>query len=85
MTSPRPEPLQEAVTWLVRHAGFPRYRMPEKAEGMVLIAALAAAEEEAEQQRFALQRRDPAQTSALKAHGLRRNQVHYKCDNSAKV
>ena len=36
-------------------------------------------------QRYLIQRRDPAQTSALRAHGLRRAQVHFKCDNSAKV
>lgn len=52
---------------------------------MVCVAALAAAEEAEEQKRFALQRRNPAETSALKAHALRRTQVHYKCDNSAKV
>lgn len=85
MTSSQPEPFQDALGWLARHAGFPLYRLPPSAEAMICVAALAAAEEAAEQQRFALQRRDPAQTSALKAHGLRRTQVHYKCDNSAKV
>jgi hypothetical protein len=85
MSSTRIEPFQDAVGWLARHAGFPQFRLPAKAESMVLVAALAAAEEAAEQQRFALQRRDPAQTSALKTHVLRRTQVHFKCDNSAKV
>jgi len=73
------------VHWLTRHAGFPQRRLPERAEALVCISALAAAEEAAEQQRFALQRRNPAETSALRAHGLRRSQVHFKCDNSAKV
>ena len=50
-----------------------------------VMAALAAAEEEAERERFLIERRNPAQTSALKALGLRRSQVHFKCDNSAKV
>lgn len=85
MSDERMGPFQEAVSWLARYAGFPSNRLPAKAEAMIYVAALAAAEESAEQQRFALQRRDPAQTSALKAHGLRRTQVHYKCDNSAKV
>jgi hypothetical protein len=88
MTSPvstTTEPLHEAVRWMSQHAGFPRQRLPDKAETLVCVAALAAAEEEKEQQRHALQRRDPAQTSALRAHGLRRSQVHFKCDNSAKV
>ena len=79
------EPLSAVIAWLASHAGFPLRRLPPKIETLVCVAALAAAEEAAAQQRFALQRRDPAQTSALKAHGLRRSQVHYKCDNSAKV
>jgi hypothetical protein len=52
---------------------------------MLSVAALAAAEEAQAQQRYLIQRRDPAQTSALRHHVLRRSQVHFKCDNSAKV
>lgn len=74
-----------ALQWLSRHGGFPAQRLPEKAELLLCVSALAASAEAEERQRFALQRRDPAQTSALRAHGLRRSQVHYKCDNSAKV
>ncbi|MES2695989.1 MAG: hypothetical protein V4773_21125 [Verrucomicrobiota bacterium] len=85
MSSERPEPIQEAVSWLIRYTRFPQYRMPAKAEAMIFVAALSTAEEIAASQRFALQRRNPAETSALKAHVLRRTQVHYKCDNSAKV
>ena len=73
------------VRWLMQHTGFPARRLGAPAERLVCVAALAAEEETAEQQRFALQRRDPAQTAALRAHGMRRSQVHYKCDNSAKV
>lgn len=73
------------LRWLVAHAGFPVRRLDAKAEALVCVAALAAAEEAAEQQRFLIQRRDPAQTSALRQHAQRRSQVHYKCDNSAKV
>lgn len=79
------DPLRDTVHWLSRHAGFPGSRLPAKAEAMLCVAALAAAEEAEEQRRFLIQRRDPAQTSALRAHGLRRSQVHFKCDNSAKV
>ncbi len=79
------EPLPTVVHWLARHAGFPGRRLPAKAEALVCVAALAAVEEEQARQRFLIQRRDPAQTSALRAHGLRRSQVHFKCDNSAKV
>lgn len=79
------DPLRETVLWLAQNTGFPATRLSAEAEGLVCVAALAAAEEAKEQQRFLIQRRDPAQTSALKAHGLRRSQVHFKCDNSAKV
>lgn len=79
------EPLPDVVRWLARYAGFPARRLPAKAETVVCVAALAAAEEAQAAQRFLIQRRDPAQTSALRAHGLRRSQVHFKCDNSAKV
>jgi hypothetical protein len=79
------EPLPAVLRWLAAHAGFPARRLPAAAEAMLCVAFLAAAEEEQARQRFLIQRRDPAQTSALRAHGLRRSQVHYKCDNSAKV
>ena len=71
--------------WLAAHASFPTRRLPARAESMLCVAFLAAAEEEEERQRFLIQSRDPAQTAALRAHGLRRSQVHFKCDNSAKV
>ena len=79
------DPLQTTLRWLAQYAGFPRVRLPERAEVLVCLAALAAVEDEQSQRRFLLQRRDPAQTSALRTHGLRRAQVHFKCDNSAKV
>ena len=79
-------PMVEVARWLSRHAGYPVVSLPAKAELMVWVAALAAAEQtEAERQRFLLQRRDPAQTSAQRQHAQRRSQVHFKCDNSAKV
>jgi hypothetical protein len=79
------EGLRLVLRWLSGSVGFPRVRLPAKAEALMCVAALAASEEAEMRQRFLLQRRDPAQTSALKAHGLRRSQVHFKCDNSAKV
>lgn len=72
---------------MIAHVGFPARRLPAQAETLLLIAT-AAAEEEAEEQRsqrFLIKSRDGARDSALRAHNLRRNQVHYKCDNSAKV
>jgi hypothetical protein len=83
--TPVNEPLSQVVRWLAVHAGFPMRRMDAKAEALVCVAALAAAEEAEERKRFLIQRRDPAQTSALRQHTQRRSQVHYKCDNSAKV
>jgi hypothetical protein len=85
MNTVLPDPFRETVLWLTRHAGFPTTRLPAKVEGVLCVAALAAADEAREEQRYLIQRRDPAQTSALRAHGLRRAQVHFKCDNSAKV
>jgi hypothetical protein len=79
------DPFRDAVLWLAQNTAFPAARLPADAERLICVAALAAAEEAREQQRFLIQRRDPAQTSALRAHGLRRAQVHFKCDNSAKV
>lgn len=79
------ESLGDVLRWLVQHAGFPARRLPARMEAVLCVAALAATEEEQERQRFLIQRRDPAQTSALRQHGLRRSQVHFKCDNSAKV
>jgi hypothetical protein len=79
------ESMRLVVRWLATHAGFPARRLPPKAEAMICVAALASSEEEQTRQRFLIQSRDPAMTSALRAHGLRRSQVHFKCDNSAKV
>ena len=83
--NPSSEPFRDTVHWLVRHTRFPSSRLPVRAETLVCVAALAAAEDAAVQQRFLIQSADPAQTSALRAHGLRRARVHFKCDNSAKV
>ena len=79
------QPIGQVVRWLAAHTGFPRRRLDAKAEALVCVAALAAAEEAEAQQRFLIQRRDPAKTSALRQHAQRRSQVHFKCDNSAKV
>jgi hypothetical protein len=85
MTSTNTDPLQATVRWLAAHTRFPASRLATPAEALLCFAAIAAADEAAERQRFLIQSRDPAQTSALRAHGLRRSQVHFKCDNSAKV
>jgi hypothetical protein len=83
--SPESETMLMVVRWLAAHTGFPARRLSAGGEAMLCVAALAAAEEEQERQRYLIQSRDPAQTSALRQHGLRRSQVHFKCDNSAKV
>ncbi len=85
MSPPPLNPLRDTLRWLAAHARFPASRLAPRAETLLCLAALAAAEEAEEQRRFLIQRSDPAQTSALRAHGLRRSRVHYKCDNSAKV
>lgn len=78
-------PLQKATSWLAANAGFPRCRLAARAELTLCAAVLAEAHETAENARHLIQRRDGAKDAALRAHALRRSQVHYKCDNSAKV
>jgi hypothetical protein len=85
MSTDLSDSMRETLRWLAQHAGFPAARLPAKAEALVCVAALASAEEAREHQRYLIERCNPAQVSALKAHGLRRSQVHFKCDNSAKV
>ena len=85
MKTALPDPLRETLLWLAQNAGFPAARLPAKAEALVCVAALASVEEARDQQRYLIQRRNPAQTSALRAHDLRRSRVHFKSDNSTKV
>ena len=79
-------PIRDTVLWLRAHTAFPASRLEPRAETLLCIGMLAAAEEaDEQQQRFLIQSRDPAQTSALRAHAQRRSHAHFKCDNSAKV
>ena len=79
-------PLQQLCSWLSAQAGFPARRLPAAAELMLCVSALAGAEAPtAETGPKLFDRRVGSQTSALRSHALRRSQVHYKCDNSAKV
>ena len=77
--------MQSTVSWMATHVRFPVSRLEGPAETLLCVAALAEAAEAAESARFLVQRRDGAKDSALRAHAMRRSQVHYKCDNSAKV
>ena len=79
------DPLRDIVRWLTAHTRFPASRLAAQAETLLCFAAAAAAEEAAERERFLIQSRDGKQTSAQRAHAQRRSQVHFKCDNSAKV
>ena len=85
MNTATSNPLADLVRWLGAHAGFPARRLEPRAEALLCVAALAVAEQESEEARFHVQRRDGARDSAQRAHALRRSQVHFKCDNSAKV
>lgn len=74
------------VAWLGTHAGFPARRLPARAELLVCLAALAEADAAPGGAKGArMVRHQPGQAAALRAHALRRSQVHFKCDNSAKV
>lgn len=79
------DPSPGLLRWLAEYACFPASRLPAAAETLLCFAAVAAAEAADEGQRFGVAGRDLAQTSAQRAHALRRSQVHFKCDNSAKV
>ena len=79
------DPLRDTVHWLATHTRFPAHRLEPRAETLLCLAALVAAEEAEGQRRFLIQRSDPAQTSAHRTHRLLRSRVHFKCDNSAKV
>jgi hypothetical protein len=85
MSASTSNPLQTTVSWLAANTHFPACRLEPSAEALLCVAALAAAADAAENARFLVQRRDGAKDSALRAHAMRRSQVHYKCDNSAKV
>jgi hypothetical protein len=79
----------QTLRWLAAHTRFPASRLPVKAETLLLISTAAQQEESAAQAaaagQFHVKSRDVAKDSALRAHALRRSQVHFKCDNSAKV
>ena len=80
-------PLHTTLRWLSAHTRFPASRLDQRAEVLLCVAALAAAEE-AEAlagTRHLVQSRDGAKDSALRAYSYRRSKVHYVCDNSAKV
>lgn len=85
MSATTSNPLQATVSWLAANTRFPASRLSTSAEALLCVAALAEAAESADNARFLVQRKDGAKDSALRAHAMRRSQVHYKCDNSAKV
>ncbi len=78
-------PLHATVSWLVSRANFPASRLEARAEALLCFAALAAADEAEEQQRHLIKSSDAALMSAQRTMANRRKQVHFKCDNSAKV
>jgi len=78
-------PLRDTVRWLVAYARFPATRLEARAERMLCMAALAAAESEADRERFLVQSRNGAKDSALRAHNLRRSLAHYVSDNKQKT
>lgn len=80
-------PLHTTLRWLSTHTRFPASRLETRAEVLLCVAALAAAEEAAELAgaRHLIQSRDGAKDAASRAYAYRRSKVHYVCDNSAKV
>jgi hypothetical protein len=87
-TPPSATALGQHLRWLATHADFPRARLSDAAERLLLLSIAAREEEAAEQARQnagGVQRRDQAKDAAMRAHAMRRSMVHYRCDNSAKV
>ncbi len=82
-----PDPLSNTVRWLAAHARVPASRLAPKAETLVCLAAIAAAEEAAALAgtRHLIKSKDGAKESAARTYAYRRSKVHYVCDNSAKV
>jgi hypothetical protein len=77
--------LSRVLAWLSTYGGFPRSRLPIKAETMLCMAALAEAEaagESAEGKPRAPMSYDRA---ALRAHTINRSHTQFKSDNSSKV
>ena len=81
------DPLRDTVRWLSAHARFPASRLETKAETLLCVAALAAAEEAAALagSRHLIKSKDGAKAAAARDYAYRRSKVHYVCDNSAKV
>ena len=86
MTSPAASnPFGDTLRWLAARTNFPTRRLEPRAEALLCVAALAAAEEADERERHLIKGSDAAMMSAQRTMANRRKQVHYKCDNSAKV
>ncbi len=85
MSPPAQNPFRQTVGWLAAHTRFPASRLESRAEAMLCMAALAAAEESSERERHLIKSSDPAMMSAQRTMANRRKLVHFKCDNSAKV
>ncbi len=78
-------PLRDTVRWLAAHARFPATRLEARPERLLCMAALAAAENEADRERFLIQSRNGAKDSALRSHNMRRSLAHYVSDNKQKT
>ena len=85
MTAPAQNPFRQTVGWLATHTRFPLSRLEPRAETMLCMAALAAAEDADQRERHLIKSSDGAMMSAQRTMANRRKQVHFKCDNSAKV
>ena len=79
------DPLRTTVRWLSAHTRFPASRLEKRAETMLCMAALAAADEAGERERHLIKSSDAAVMAAQRTMANRRKLVHFKCDNSAKV
>jgi tRNA dimethylallyltransferase len=79
--------LLRGIAALPRADAGVRASLDARAEAMICVSALAAAEEAAAMAatRHLVKSRDTAKDAALRSYNHRRNLVHYVCDNAAKV
>jgi hypothetical protein len=77
--------LPRVLAWLSAYGGFPRSRLPVKAETMLCMAAVAEAEATAEAANEKLRAPMSYDRAALRAHTINRSHTQFKSDNSSKV
>ncbi|MBT5903759.1 MAG: hypothetical protein HOH58_16790 [Opitutaceae bacterium] len=76
----------DAMTWLVRYAGFPARRLEPWAEQLVLLSALAQAQDHhGGRSGDRLVRQDSRDAASQRQQAENRRKAHFKSNNRTKV